>query len=92
MDVNLTIVNEMVEGDNFNLIVNLIPIAANLLIPTNNRLNPLYNNRQRAPPRNQFYYETTVPIYNLSEFKSHFRMSQTTAEVCFPSIKKLNNR
>lgn len=39
-------------------------------------------NRRNVRPRNENYYEATVPQYTDIHFEEHFRMSRRTFEVC----------
>lgn len=40
------------------------------------------NGRRNVRPRNENYYEVTIPQYTDIQFLEHFRMSRGTFEVC----------
>jgi len=67
------------DGLEINNIVNIV--RANLGYP----LPDDANRRRNERPRNQNYFEVTIPRYTDVQFFEHFRMSRGSFEVC---IKK----
>lgn len=59
-----------------NDIINIV--AENLVHPLPNE----ENRRRNERPRNQNYFEVTIPRYTDVQFLEHFRMSRGTFEVC----------
>lgn len=67
----------MDDGLDLNNIINHVIEDLNNPIP-----NEVQNYRRYRKPRNENYFEITIPSYSNIQFLEHFRMSRYTFEVC----------
>ncbi|KAJ8914227.1 hypothetical protein NQ315_003590 [Exocentrus adspersus] len=86
--MNVNIVNEFFVNDDDELfaVMNHM-VVANLAAPIENALVHMNLEDDKEPlPRNESYYEETIPRYDVDDFHAHFRMSRRTLEMLTRNI------